>query len=156
MHRAWLPRKGTILMHTRIPAKMNGYDIIAAAPPLRIPNPQNLTGAPCSFMHDEFIVLGQDLSRERPKWVTAYIQVPRTARIYNAHDGWVWGHYFENAAQAAQDFTQRLLYKIDTPACEGCGEIIWSLNRNGYCTLCTSAALRADLADGGSRLESII
>lgn len=80
----------------RIPAKLNGFDIIAALPKI-LPN-----GQPSD---KEVVILGHDATRRNSKYVTAYVDMQ-----YSPHRSireWFWGNYMEELDVALKSLITR-------------------------------------------------
>lgn len=101
----------------KVPAKLNGYNIIADGPYFR----QNGTIEP-----NVRVIMGHDPSRRYPKYVTALVNIETTPRE------WFWGHYFEGApdclTRATKDWISRMnakgvtIHLLDDCAHEPYGE----------------------------------
>lgn len=88
-----------------IPARLNGYDIVAACP--------NFTG----YAHpslDDWVIFGVDPSRRTGKYVTAHVMARPDPDGPPTRE-WFWGHYFDDKVAAHNDFLDRCRLFYATP-----------------------------------------
>ena len=87
---------------TRIPRRLNGYEIIAI---LTRTQPNDRPS------DSEAVILGHDTTRRFSKYVTAMVSVadPAVDHISDppVHREWYWGHYFEDYDQAMRSLIRR-------------------------------------------------
>ena len=79
---------------TRIPGRLNGYNMIAVLPKLRFGG---------RLDPDQVVILGYDPSRKHSKYVTAYVGISGTRPIRE----WYWGNYIDDFATAITSLLRR-------------------------------------------------
>lgn len=112
-----------------IPARLNGYEIIAAMTSF------DPYGDP---VENEIVIMGHDPSRRSSKYVTAFYK-PREEPQPRE---WYWGHYYETIDEARSSLinrSQQNLAQMQCRKCHGSGTI---LNSFGHCDACVIEAAR--------------
>lgn len=103
-----IPKGYTMHSISRVPAQLNGYEIIAVLPKLIM-----TTGLPDGA---QMVVLGHDPTRRNSKFVTGYVNLAIGRPIRE----WYWGNYMEDFETGLSSLLRRAgISTSHMPALEG-------------------------------------